>query len=1121
MSIIPRNVRQEDIMRQLKILILIFALALSLPSLSFSQKEIQSRIIAIESLLNADLSPWKFKEGDISKGERSDLDDSGWDLLKTGETIRSKVSWLRRLFKVPEAFAGAKTEGSKISLLCRFQGVGKIEGQFFRNSELKESFALEFGNMRSEIEKEFLLSAKATPSEKLFIAFRFDNLGKLPLTKREDTEPGTFLRLREARFSIESTREAEKLLLEFLLDLKTGFSLLDFETKDEPLPPRLLRPVSKDYQKLCSSNEFQTLRRQFEKSVLSFDLEALRQGNLAKVKDSLAKFYEETEPIALFSKSRTIAISGNSHIDLAWLWRWAETVEVTKETFLTIMDNMEEYPEIIYVQSQAQAYKWMEERHPHVFEQIKKKVAEGRWEIVGGMWAEPDCNLIDGESLIRQILYGKRYFKEKFGVDVKIGWVPDSFGYNFNIPQFLRKSGFDSFITQKISWNETNAFPYFLFWWQGVDGSRILTYFPPTGYVGTLEGLEMVEGLKHFERNTGQKNVLLLYGLGNHGGGPNREMLNRGRDLIKQKLFPRIRHSSVSDYLSQLHKKNLKNLPVWNDELYLEYHRGTYTTQAETKRFNRKSETLLSNAEKLSSLALLFGRNYPQQDLKQAWEKVLMNQFHDILPGSSINPVYRDAKESYLEAQRLARDVLLESLRDISLKIQTESPQKGTPLLVFNPLAWERDGIVRVSPPQKFQEGIKVLDEKDNEVPCQILTSNKKGKELTFLARKIPALGYKVYRIQKVSSVPSYPISLKVSQTALENQYFQVTLNPETGNIISIFDKLQKKEIVAPAASANQLQLLEDIPDEYDAWNIQYTGRHWELDKAEKIEIGEEGPVMASLRVKKTYLGLSKARREPASDFPSSFFSQEIILYNGLPRIDVLMNIDWWEDHVLLKVAFPVDVKGKKATFEIPFASIQRPTTRTTDWDRARYEVPAIRWADLSDGEYGVSLLNESKYGYDVKDNVIRLTLLRSPLSPDPMADRGKHRFSYALYPHKGDWREGDTVQRGLEFNSPLLTLFLDPHPGELPPSFSFFKASPSNIILATLKKAEDRESLILRLYESEGKASEAAIKLFRKPKKVYELDLMENRLHSLPLKEDPLSLKFEKYEIKTLELAF
>jgi alpha-mannosidase len=597
-------------------------------------------------------------------------------------------------------------------------------------------------------------------------------------------------------------------------------------------------------------------------------------------------------------------------------------------------------------------------------------------------------------------------------------------------------------------------------------------------------------------------------------------MLNRARDLEKQKIFPQVRHSTVSEYLSQFKKKNLKALPIWKDELYLEYHRGTYTTQAETKRFNRKSEVLLSNAEKLSSLASLFGGNYPHQDLKKAWEKVLLNQFHDILPGSSINPVYRDAKESYLEAQSLAKQALIEGLKHIARKIDTAGEEKGIPLLIFNSLSWERDGIVKVILPQNFQGELKVFDDKGREVPSQILSSHKREEILCFLAKKIPAMGYKVYRIQKGSRA-NYQTSLKTSDTVLENQYFQVTLNPESGNIVSIFDKLQKREVLAPGSSGNQLQLFEDIPNQYDAWEIKYTGRLWELDKAQKIEIANQGPVMASLKVQKNFLGLSKARREPTSDFPSSFFTQEIILYEGIPRIDVQMNADWWEDHVLLKVAFPVDIKSKKATYEIPFAFIERPTTRNTDWESARYEVPAIRWADISEGRYGVSLINESKYGYDIKDNVMRLTLLRSPLSPDPMADRGKHRFSYALYPHKGDWREAKTVQKGYEFNYPLLTLFLDFHPGELPTSYSFFKSSAQNIVLATVKKAEEGDSLLLRFYESEGKLTEAQIELFRKPKKVYELDLMENRLRSINFKDHTLPLNFGKSEIKTLEIIF
>jgi len=314
---------------------------------------------------------------------------------------------------------------------------------------------------------------------------------------------------------------------------------------------------------------------------------------------------------------------------------------------------------------------------------------------------------------------------------------------------------------------------------------------------------------------------------------------------------------------------------------------------------------------------------------------------------------------------------------------------------------------------------------------------------------------------------------------------------------------------------------MEDIPAQWDAWNIGYTGRQWKLDRAESIKIARKGPVMASFKVERSYLGFSKAKRQPTPHFPSSFFTQEIILYEDIPRLDIEMKADWWEDHVLLKVAFPIDVESDKAIYEIPFAHVARPTARNTDWEKARFEVPAIRWADLSDGEYGVSLLNDSKYGYDIKDNVMRLTLLRSPLWPDPMADRGKHKFSYALYPHKGDWKEADTVLRGYEFNFPLHAFITDSHPGEFPSSFSFFKVSPSNIILVTIKKAEGRESLILRLYESEGEEAEALVEFIHRPTKIYELDLIENRLHSVPFEENSISLEFGKSEIKTLEFVY
>ncbi|MFP4082580.1 MAG: alpha-mannosidase [Candidatus Aminicenantes bacterium] len=1105
-------------MKYVKTLFSVFLFISLIGLLAPSEQNPLSLVEMIEASLDNALVHWKIEKQDVEDGEKALVDDSGWPVVKLGDSIQDKIFWLRHRFSVPKIFAGIKTQGSDIHLSCLFTGLGIIEGKFFRNGKLQENFTLEFGNHTGRIRKDFVLATRTQPGEKILLAFRFKNLGRLPLIERKEAEPGTFFQLEQACYRISAAQKAQEYLSRFLLDLKTGMFLLDFGPSSTS-PSQRERPVCDAYRKFQASKEFQNLRKTFQKAVTHFDTQALHQGNFPKIKESLFKFYREVKPISRFSSQYTISAAGNSHIDLAWLWRWPETVEVAKQTFSTIMDNMEEYPHIVYVQSQAQVYEWMEEYYPEVFQRIKEKVKQGRWEIVGGMWAEPDCNLIDGESFIRQILYGKRYFQQKFGVDVDIGWNPDSFGYNWNMPQFFQKSGIHSFITQKISWNDTTVFPYFLFWWEGPDGSRILTYFPPTGYVGRLKAERAVSGLKKFERNTGQRNVLVLYGLGDHGGGPNRQMLNRAAGYQDQIIFPKIKHSTVAQFLDQLDKETLQSLPIWNDELYLEYHRGTYTTQAETKEFNRKSEVLLTNTEKISSMTTLFGRQYPTENLRKAWKKVLMNQFHDILPGSSIAPVYRDSREFYLEAMELAENELGESLLHLAQCIDTRISGTGTPLLVFNPLSWKRDGVVKVKLPSDFPPNIMVLNHKGENIPSQILKEGRKNI-LCFVAKEVPSLGYKLYNLQPGRSLTTSN-ELKAGETALENRYFVVNLHPETGNIISIFDKIEKKEILAPQACGNQLQLFEDRPDRWDAWNIQYTGRSWKLDQAQSITVGERGPAMVSLKVKKKFLGPAKARRDPTPDFPSSFFTQEIILYQGIPRIDINMKADWWEDHILLKVAFAVDVKNDSAAYEIPFASIQRPTTRNTAWEKARFEVPAIRWADLSDEHYGVSLLNQSKYGYDIKDHVMRLTLLRSPTWPDPMADRGKHQFSYALYPHPGDWREADTVQRGYEFNSPLLPLLVDSHPGELPPSYSFLRVSPSNVILAAVKKAEERESLILRVYEAEGRAAEALIEYFRKPKKVYALDLMENRLNSLSFRENSVELKLGKSEIKTIELVY
>jgi alpha-mannosidase len=863
------------------------------------------------------------------------------------------------------------------------------------------------------------------------------------------------------------------------------------------------------------------LRQVLDAAAGKIDLAALRGGDKNTFLRSVQAARQALAPVSAFAKEYTLYLAGNAHIDMAWLWRWRETIEVCRATFEQQLQLMDEFPDYTFTQSQMQAYRWMEEKYPDLFARIKQRVAEGRWEVTGGMVVEPDCNLLSGESWVRQFLYGKRYAQSRFGVDIDLGWNVDSFGYTWNMPQFLTRAGVRAFITQKISWNDTNEFPYHLFWWEAPDGSRILTYFPFSGYVNTAEAERMLRDLKLSEANTGLKKVLFLYGIGDHGGGPNREMLERIMFYKTCTVFPKIQFSKASDFIAGISEEEKARLPVWRDELYLEYHRGVYTTQAAIKKANRRNEHLLTDAEKLASLAYLAGGAYPSKSLREAWWKLAFNQFHDILPGSGIPAIYRDALEDYAEIRQSGKRVIRKSLDFLSADIDTRVGDGAVPLLVWNTLAWERTGVVKVELPETMRQPLAVEEIDGSVVPSQVV-QRKEGNQLLFVARGVPSLGYKLYRLVPGKAAKTGD-GVTVSGAGMENRFLRVEVDPVSGLITRIYDRRNKREVLAPGRPGNLLQLLEDIPDAFDAWNIKYTGREWTLEKADSIRVLERGPVRATIRVYHSFLGETKARRFPTSDYPSSFFVQDISLYQDLPWVEVRMEADWWETHLLLKTAFPVGVQNDWATFEIPYATIQRRTTRNNSWEAARFEVSALHWADLTDedGSFGVSLLNDSKYGYDVLGNVMRLTLLRSPTYPDPTADRGKHRFSYALYPHAGDWRAGQTIRRGYEFNVPLIARLVQQHPGERPPQFSFVRVEPANIILSAIKRAEEGDGLVVRLFESEGRDTKARVTFFTVPTAAFELDLMENKLRRLTIDGRSIAMPVRKLATTSVLVSF
>jgi alpha-mannosidase len=761
----------------------------------------------------------------------------------------------------------------------------------------------------------------------------------------------------------------------------------------------------------------------------------------------------------------------------------------------------------------------MEEKYPDLFREIQQRVKEGRWEIVGGMWVEPDLNLPSGESLVRQVLTGKRYFQRKFGVDVKIGWNPDSFGYNWQLPQIYKKCGMDYFVTQKIGWNDTTKFPHKLFWWEAPDGSRILTYFPHD-YANGIEPPRMAEDLAEFAPAMGDE-ILHLYGVGDHGGGPTRTMLDTAlRFQTPGVVFPKVRFGTAAGFFDELQKRLAGlNVPVWRDELYFEYHRGVQTTQAETKKRIRRSEELLLNAERFSSLATLFQGAYPQTTLDQAWKRLLFDQFHDIMPGSGIARNYEDARLNLEDVGRMGGEALHGALDSIAARADTSGP--GVPVVVFNPMAWPRRETIEVEAqlPAPTAE-VAVTDAAGNPVASQVLARDGATNRVRVLIEAdAPALGYKTFYVGGGASVARGE-AVQATADTLENEFLRVRVDRGSGCIVSLFDKRSGTEALAPAETdtggpkdrvcGNLLQTFVDKPKEYDAWNIDadFEKQHWDLAQADEVKLAESGPLRAVIRVK--------------NHFQNSSFVQDITLYAGAPRVDVKMQAEWHEKHILLKVAFPLSAHSERATFEIPYGSIERPTTRHTPAERAKFEVPALQWADISDASHGLSLLNDCKYGYDAKGNVLRLSLLRSPEWPDPHADEGHHEFTYSLYPHAGGWREAGTVRRGYELNYPLLPLAAAKHQGALPAEHSFLEIAEDNAVVTAVKKAEDDNALIVRFYEWAGRKGDVHVRLPQAARGVAETDLMERPLHALALAANrtEVAVPTGPFEIKTLKVT-
>lgn len=842
------------------------------------------------------------------------------------------------------------------------------------------------------------------------------------------------------------------------------------------------------------------LERVLNDAVNLLDLRHPYDGNFYQSVSEARAFLKQALYTDLAGDDDVIATCiGHTHIDVAWWWTVAQTREKVCRSFATVLKLMEEYPDYKFMSSQPQLYYFLKERYPELYEQIKKRVAEGRWEPEGGMWVEADCNLTSGESLVRQFLYGKRFFKEEFGVDNRILWLPDVFGYSGALPQIMAKCGIDYFMTTKLAWNQFNKMPYDTFRWRGIDGTEILTHLITTlgvgqdekdfftTYNGMLHPDAILGGWHRYQQKDINNDILISYGYGDGGGGPTREMLETSSRMDKGiEGVPKVRQAFARTYFDELKERveGNKRLPTWEGELYFEYHRGTYTSMARNKRSNRKAELHMMDLELLGVLADPKVA-YPDAELDGLWHGILINQFHDILPGSSIHEVYEVTKKEYEEMEAQISVLTDERVRALICE--------GEGVTVLNTTGFERDDVVELGD----CDAEALLDENGSVYPVQ---QTRKGA--VAFVKDLPSKGYKTFG--KVSAgEEKRSFCLSPDSHALETPFYQVVFD-KNGCIGQIYDKENDRNVLKPGEAGNLMRVYEDKPIYYDNWDVDiyYTEKFWDVTDLRGFSWVEMGPVRATLRLER--------------QFSHSTITQEIHFYADLRRIDFETTVDWKEHQSLLKVHFPVDVHTDEATFEIQYGNVTRKTHRNTSWDKARFESCGQKWMDVSEGHYGVSLLNDCKYGHSVKDSCIGLTLIKSGTEPNPTTDQEMHFFTYSLYPHAETWKAAGTVPQAFFLNQPAL-VSKGGKPGE---SFSLASLNVPNVVLETVKKAEDGDGVILRMYECENARTPVTL-TFNQPFASAESCNCLEEPDGEPVKVDGNKVSFlvKPFEIKTIRI--
>lgn len=792
---------------------------------------------------------------------------------------------------------------------------------------------------------------------------------------------------------------------------------------------------------------------------------------------------------------------GHTHIDVAWWWTVEQTREKVGRSFATVLKLMEEYPNYKFMSSQPQLYAFLKERYPQLYERVKERIKEGRWEPEGGMWVEADCNLTSGESLVRQFMHGKKFFKEEFGVDNRILWLPDVFGYSGALPQIMKKSGIDYFMTTKLAWNQFNKIPNDTLNWKGIDGTKIFTHLISTlgvgqsakefftTYNGMLHPDSIMGGWMRYQNKDINNDILISYGYGDGGGGPTREMLETSMRMEKGvRGIPKVRQEFSRTYFDELYDrvKEHKRLPEWEGEFYFEYHRGTYTSMARNKRSNRKSELMLMDLELLFVLALQENIPYPVDEIDGMWKKVLLNQFHDILPGSSIKEVYEVTKQEYKEVEEKAGAMIHNCLEHLT--------GKGEGITVYNTLGFLRDDIVNLG----AIDVAALKDEEGNIYPVQ-----RTGDGAVVYLKGLPSKGSKTF--ETVSTKESeIPFQLKDNQ--LETPFYSIELDAQ-GMFTSIYDKDNDREVLQEGQQGNLFRIYEDKPIYYDNWDIDifYTEKFWDVTEITRMQWTEIGEVRTTLEIDRKV--------------SNSIIKQKIYFYADSRRIEFNTYVDWKENQHLLKVHFPVNIHSDEATFDIQFGNLTRKVHSNTSWDVARFESCGHKWIDLSEGHYGVSLLNDCKYGHSVKDSNMAITLIKSGIEPNPTTDQEEHYFTYAIYPHAQSWKAAGTVREAASLNQPAYGV----KGGTLGKAASFASVNKSNVMIETVKQAEDGDGIVLRIYEFENALTKVQASLERAEDivSVEECNLLEEVIGPVPKTEKGFAFVIKPFEIKTYKIKF